>query len=186
MRNRFFITTAIIFVITIIFAQSAQQRKREVNEKQMHIVSESQNIQRQEISEPDKPQTNEVKDLITKKEINNLRMKTPLKEDFQAEVRENPHQTPPSLVSFATLLGRMSEKAQLNVTNADIFMNELDDCTSNDKIAESARALCLSKAEGIAKRFPTLSEKFKGIQDRAPASIGITVKKQRSLLKKTR
>lgn len=183
MHNRFFITTAIVFLVTIFFAHLAKLKNSAENEKRMHIVSNPGVIQREEVRKPIRKGTTEVKNLITESEIKDLRDKLPLKEDMKAEVREKPHQTPKSLVTFATALGLMSEKAFLNVTNADLFLDELDDCTSNDKIAESARALCLSKAEKTAQKFPTLKDKFNIIKERAPASIGVTVKRQKSLLK---
>lgn len=183
MHNRFFITTAIVFLVTIFFAHLARLKKSAQDEQRMQIVSNSPVIQREEVRSIKTPKSTEVKNLISEDEIKDLRTKLPLKDDVKSEVREHPHQTPRTLITFAKALGMMSEKAFLNATNADLFMDELDDCTSNDKIAESARALCFNKAEKVAQKFPALQEKFKSLKERTPASVGITVRKHKSILK---
>lgn len=121
---------------------------------------------------------------ISPNEIRNLRSTLPDKEDVKEETRNNPHRTPESLVKFATAMGPLMEKAYINDQSADILIKELHNCATDATVAKSARALCVSNAQKIAKTHPDMKDKADQI--RASVDPGVTdiLKKRELLMKK--
>lgn len=120
---------------------------------------------------------------ISPNEIKHLRENLPDKEDVKEETSRNPHRTPESLVKFATAMGPLMEKAYVNDQSADILIRELHNCATDSSVAKSARALCVSNAQKIAKTHPDMKDKADQI--RASVDPGVTdILKKRDLLLK--
>lgn len=118
---------------------------------------------------------------ITPNEIKSLRATFPDKNEVKSEVGQDPHGTPKSLISFAESLGPLVEKALQNSDDATLLVDELYECTLSDTVAQSARALCLSKAEMLANIYPQLKEKTSKIRELAPSEV-INLQKNKNLL----
>jgi hypothetical protein len=73
------------------------------------------------------------------------------------EVQKNPEHAPPSLLFFATELGKRFQIATLSLGNATGFFDELNSCLEDSRpLATSARALCLREGERLTRYYPAL------------------------------
>ncbi len=86
------------------------------------------------------------------------------------EVAKDPHSTPASLLSFAADLAPKMEAGMKDEKSAQHFIEELKDCALGNG-AESARALCLSDAQMLSKKFPSLQPQFENILDHADPRV---------------
>jgi hypothetical protein len=86
--------------------------------------------------------------------------KPPLVSDLREEARQNPHETPPSLLRFGADIGVRMKEAQKNKAAAVAFLAELKTCAVPPHLDESpvqARALCIVSAHELAQAWPDLS-----------------------------
>jgi hypothetical protein len=95
---------------------------------------------------------------ISSEDLKRLRNSFPVKADVRAEVARDPHRTPESLIKFATNMGPLMQKAYKNNDDAGLMVKELRDCATDESIAKSARALCVSNVEKIAKTHPEMKK----------------------------
>ncbi len=104
-------------------------------------------------------------------QIKGLKEFYPYTENVRSEIRENPHQTPESLVKFAEKLGPLVEKASNNRKASKILAHELGDCVSSESVIVSARALCLSMIEDLVSAHPQL--KNEALKVRSGAAVDV-------------
>lgn len=120
---------------------------------------------------------------ITVSEIKSFRSSFPNKDEIKSEIDKNPHAPPRSLINFAEAMGPLVEKALQNSDDATLLFDELQKCTLDDSVAHTARALCLSNAEKLAKVYPLLSEKVTNMRALTPPEVTNLLESKR-LLKK--
>ncbi len=108
---------------------------------------------------------------LTQIEVERLRSSAPTQDGVRKEVRDNPHVTPPSLVAFARMLGPLMEKGLGDPASAQTLAKELQACAWNEKLAASARALCLSNTERLAEAHPGLTDEAEETRERSPADV---------------
>lgn len=132
---------------------------------------------------PAKDKTEEGLPTITRGELATLRDTLPHKTDVKKEVAENPHQTAPSLVKFAEVLGGLMDKGLKRVEDASVLLNELTECVADDAVSETAQVLCLSHSEKLAIAFPDLKAGVDQIHSVAnPAALKL-LKKKKTIIK---
>lgn len=120
---------------------------------------------------------------ISATEVKKLRSKFPDQRAVIEEVRQDPHQTPDSLIKFAEALGPLVEKALQNPKDAGVLTSALERCVTDDSVIASARALCLSKAEQLSEAFPELQGQVKEMYESAGADVIDLNERKKSLLK---
>jgi len=124
------------------------------------------------------------KGLITESEVKELRRSFPHTQDVKAEVAENPHQTPSSLIKFAETLGHLVEKGLKNPGDANLLINTLEDCVLDENVIVSSRALCLSRAEQLAIAYPQFKSNFSDMRKNAGAEVLELERRKKSFIKK--
>lgn len=110
---------------------------------------------------------------ISTSDLKSLRNSYPDQLEVKADVEKNPHSTPDSLVQFAKTMGPLMDKAYLSGDDAKILINELHGCALDNSVAQTARALCVSNADKLAKTHPQIKDKA----DKIRASVSPDVKK---------
>ena len=82
----------------------------------------------------------------------------PSPESMQAEVDQDPHSTPPSLLRFAESLAPQFDAALKDEPAAVHFFSKLKDCVMapRTQATYAIRALCLKNAKRLTERYPTL------------------------------
>jgi len=97
----------------------------------------------------------------------------PTVEDIRAQALNDPEATPPSIIRFAAALDEKMKVANSSEENARKFFTELESCVlnSHNKVAESAKTLCLSEADALSKRYPGLHSAYQNLEDRADARV---------------
>lgn len=118
---------------------------------------------------------------ITDGEIKSFRDSFPDKNDVKAEARQNPHNTPKSLINFAERLGPLAEISLQNSKDAKRMTDVLAECVLDNTVAESSRALCLSIIDRLVENFPKLQKKAAKIRELASSEV-ITLQKSKKLL----
>lgn len=121
---------------------------------------------------------------ISSSEVKSLRGNLPDQADVKKEVGINPHQTPESLVNFARALGPLMEKALKNHDDASLLVKELQDCALDEKVAYTARALCVSNAEKIGKTHPEMKAKAEDLRANVSPDVKELLNKKNMLLKR--
>lgn len=101
---------------------------------------------------------------ITPTELQSFRDSLPSLETIREEAQKAPHSPPESLINFAKGLGPLMEKALKNITDAELLSNELQDCSVDESIIQSARATCVTSVERLAERHPKLIERAEKIK----------------------
>ena len=107
--------------------------------------------------------------------LEQLKLSTPLErllpriEDVRSEAEKEPHQTPPSLIRFAA---EMSEKMDIALQSKEagqFLLNELLDCTSNEKTKTTAStaAACIKNAYELSSKYEDLSQDADRVKMRA-------------------
>jgi len=176
MQKKIILLGTVFFMLLTMFYLSG---KKEVQSRKIAIV---QKLQEEEIA-PTYKERKTPSPFITEEEKTSFHNALPDKNDVKDQVAKYPHRTPESLISFAETLGVLSEKAFKNSNEAGQFMKELEDCVLDVTAHESARALCLSKAHQIAKKYPELQSAADETTSKAPKEIVHLLKKQRSIFK---
>lgn len=115
---------------------------------------------------------------ISANEIRHFREVFPDKDQVKTESSRNPNSTPESLVRFASAMGPLMEKAYQNDQAADILIKELHNCATDRTVARSARALCVSNAQKIARTHPYMKDKADQIRASADPAIMDMLKKR--------
>jgi hypothetical protein len=80
----------------------------------------------------------------------------PSTEELRAEVANDPHLPPPSLMKFAEVMGKYLEQAEQSEDAAANFVGELDECLRDEEHPEPIRALCLASANRLSNKFEVL------------------------------
>lgn len=121
---------------------------------------------------------------ISSSEVKSLRGTLPDQADVKKETGASPHQTPESLVNFAKALGPLMEKALKNHDDANLLVKELEDCAMDETVAHTARALCVSNAEKLAKAHPEMKAKADDLRATVSPDVKELLDKKNVLLKK--
>lgn len=185
MKQKIF-SVGLLVVAVVIIAFSTRERSRptqtkivpviieEDQKKEKQLVDSAQSIQ----AETERPST------ISTEEIKSFRAALPDQTDAKTEVVQNHHKTPATIINFATILGSLMEKGLSNSADADLLIEELDECLMRENAAESARALCLSHAKRLAKAHPDLKMKVDDMKSSAPTEVIHLLERREQLLKK--
>jgi hypothetical protein len=86
--------------------------------------------------------------------LENFRAVWPRPAQVREEVREDPHQVPPSLLEFARALGAQLERAHSDSEFSLQLLSSLEDCVRSTEVIESARAVCLRHSRRIPGFHP--------------------------------
>ncbi len=120
---------------------------------------------------------------ISTEEIESFRAAFPEQIDVKTEVAENPHRTPKSLINFAEKMGPLVEKSLQNSDDATLLVDEFFNCALTESVAQTARALCLSNGEKLARIYPQLKEKIDKMRSNSPAEVIDLVNSQKLLIR---
>lgn len=102
-----------------------------------------------------------------------LAQKTPLVmpplAKVRAEVSQNPHRTPPSMVVFAHNVGVRLKLALHNEAAATALFSELEACATGQghESIDSVAAFCILQARLLSKKFSSLKARLDSIESRA-------------------
>jgi hypothetical protein len=151
----------ILLVIAGVFIFFLWGREEEVSPR---ISTISEELIQAEETPPEKTIIRRTSGEISKSEIKLFHDSLPHTEDVKLEVRENPHVPPSSLIRFAEKLGPLMEKAKRNPDDAELLVNELSACVSEEDLIVSARSVCLTKAEELARNYPKLENDVEKIR----------------------
>ena len=154
--------------------------EKELSEKVQ--IQAKDNIQAEELVPGNSPV--KVHSTITDKEIKTFRKSLPEIQEAQSEIRDNPHQTPPSLIQFAKSLGPLMEKAMKSTEDARFLLPELEECVSHSSVLVSARTLCLSRAEQLGKAHQELQSEVQGVRENSLDDALEIYRKMNSFVKK--
>lgn len=121
---------------------------------------------------------------ITSSDLKTLRDSYPDQHVVKAETGKSPHKTPDSLIKFAKAMGPLMEKAYKSGDDAKMLINELHDCAVDESVAQTARALCVSNAEKLAKTHPQMKDKATEIRAHVSPDVMKLLDKKNVLLKK--
>jgi hypothetical protein len=85
------------------------------------------------------------------------------------EIQENPHVTPRSILAFASTLAPKIELALRSEEKATQVLEELEDCVLRMRgdSPVAIRAICLSNARFLGKRFPGLQPKIEALLEKS-------------------
>jgi hypothetical protein len=148
-------------------------------------TSRQEQADKMEMAEQHKVVPVEVKThLITSEELKVFRSSIPETQQVRQEVSKNSHKTPDLIIKFAKALGPMVEKSLKNADDADLLIDELHECTTNDIVAQSARALCLSSARKVGSAHPQFNDKIQELNSVAPKEVVQLLEKRNQLQKK--
>ena len=91
---------------------------------------------------------------------------------IRKEVAKNPHETPISILEFASALGEKMDAAIQKPELADPFFSELKDCVhESEKFTPAIRAICLSNAQHLSEKYPALQDQYRNLKQLAPPEV---------------
>lgn len=97
-------------------------------------------------------------------------LKIPELDALRAEVKKDPHSTPPILLKFAGQMADAMEEAKEDEQKGSALFRKLETCVENEGPA-AARALCLENAQRLATLYPKLEGSFDDLKNRAPPNV---------------
>ena len=121
---------------------------------------------------------------ISSSELKTFRSSYPYQQEVRADVEKNPHKTPDSIIKFARTMGPLMEKAYTSGDDANVLINELHDCALDDSVAQTARALCVSNADKLAKTFPQMKDKATEIRANVSPEVRKLLESKNLMMKK--
>jgi hypothetical protein len=92
------------------------------------------------------------------------------------QARENPHQTPPSLIEFAHQLAGPMERAMKSEAEARPVFAQMESCAGDHggNQAIQARVVCMANAARLAELFPTaLGARYQALLRKNPSIAAI-------------
>lgn len=181
MRKKRNFTSAIALILTIGLIFLLGKKTEEVQEQVDNFMDHKKE---KEIIETTKtrPTRNHVS-YITGEKLQELRTSFPDKNILREEVARDPHEIPPSLIHFSTILGPLMEIAYESKKDAVLLISALQDCALDDTVAESARALCVSNAHKLGDIYEELKERANEIEFNTPEGVKTLLKKKNLLMK---
>lgn len=99
-----------------------------------------------------------------------LPLSFPSLETLREEVLARPHDTPPSLLAFASQLAPRMEVALSSAEYAETFFSELESCARGDgTLPPSVLALCAINGSRLARKYPReLSHRYRSLYQTLP------------------
>jgi len=101
-------------------------------------------------------------------------LELPKMEVIREQIARDPHQPPTAVLEFAKSLAPKMELAMRDEESAGSFFGTLEKCVLEGKEGQSltsAKALCLTNADNLQKKFPSLNERYQQLYDAAPTPI---------------
>jgi hypothetical protein len=95
----------------------------------------------------------------------------PRPEVLAAEVKDNPHQTPPSLLRFAARVADRMQRARASTADASKLIDEFDDCVRDDRQVYSVQVICYVNAGRLAGFHPTLKARWQDVHEHASPDV---------------
>lgn len=100
----------------------------------------------------------------------------PALDQVREEVRQNPHHTAPTLVSFARSLAPKMEAAQHSPEKARSLFEELRNCAlgyakAGEQSLASVQALCLHNAKRLSETHPGLAQGYRSLTQKASPEV---------------
>lgn len=120
---------------------------------------------------------------ITKEELNSLKKSYPQKEDIIREIKSNPHETPPSLLSFAKKMTPLMEKALSRREDAQVLAKELNSCAMDESVIQTARASCVTNLERLATRHLNLADQAQELRSTVSPDVQVILDNKDLILK---
>lgn len=108
---------------------------------------------------------------INTEEISALKKSYPTKIQVDEDRELSPHTPSRSLMMFAKALGPLLEKAYENEDDANVLIDELQNCALDGEIHKAARALCVQNTEKITEHYPHLRTKIESLREEVPADV---------------
>lgn len=170
MKKKMMLVLSAVFVITISLFYF-MKRTGHPPISQGELITHSVETQQSAVQPAAPIPAHQSQSSFTEAELKSFRKSIPDKNEVKEEVRKNPHATPKSLIDFAQAFAPLFEKSINNQVDASVFIDELDDCVSNESVPQSARAQCLLNAEKLSKIHPQLKEKTNKIRKEAPRDV---------------
>lgn len=152
-----------------------------VNNERYPMLASMQAEEQQEMTEE---QSETKRTSITSTEIKNLESSFPDADLVEEELKENPHTPSKTLMSFATRLGPLMEKAFANSADAEMLAQKLSECALEDSLAAAAKAMCVRNTERLAEVHTDVEKTAKNLRSSVSPEVQKLLDTNESFLKK--
>jgi hypothetical protein len=111
---------------------------------------------------------------VVESELPKINQDIPSDAEVFAEVRDNPHNVPSSMLDFTVLVSEKMKQAKKSYLYADALFSEFGICAAqdaDDKQNLALRAYCLANAKRLVSWYPGLMGRWRQLSDQVGQSL---------------